>query len=265
MPTGEMRSRLRLVSALVLLSFVLCHLAAHSTLLVSEAFASGVLVALMRPWRSGAGTVLLLGAFLVHYANALWSIYVRRSLRLKRWEWAQLVLGLFIPLLLALHIAATRISESALGTDSSYAYLLTLYWVVAPYLGIVQVAALATVWMHAMIGLHFWLRTRRGYPQWRSALGALALLIPTLALSGFVSAGNQVAREAQKDPKFAERTLEDASAGPEIRARADRIAVAIIATHLALLLLVLAARVARRKAYERRMPPVLTHPAGRLP
>jgi adenylate cyclase len=249
----------------VLLSFVICHLAAHGTLLISESFASGVLAALMRPWRSPAGTTLLLGAFLVHYANALWSVWMRRSLRLKRWEWAQLALGLSIPVLLGLHIAATRISETALGTDPSYAYLLTLYWVVAPYLGIVQVAALATVWIHAVIGLHFWLRTKRWYPQWRGLLGALALLIPTLALSGFVSAGNQVAREAAKDAKFAERTLEDANANAGTVRTLDHIAAAIVLTHVGLLLLVLLARQARRYLQQRRMPPVLTHPSCKLP
>ena len=39
---GELRSRLRLGSALVMLSFVVCHLAAHSVLLVSESAATSV-------------------------------------------------------------------------------------------------------------------------------------------------------------------------------------------------------------------------------
>ena len=78
-----MRSRLRLGSALVLLTFVICHLGSHTLLLVSQDIAQKGLVELMRPWRSLPGTVLLLGAFLVHYANALWSVYERRSLRLR--------------------------------------------------------------------------------------------------------------------------------------------------------------------------------------
>ena len=39
-------------------------------------------------------------AALVHYVNALWSVYERRYLRLSRWEWWQLSLGLCIPPLL---------------------------------------------------------------------------------------------------------------------------------------------------------------------
>lgn len=248
-----------------MLSFVLCHLTAHSFLLVSEPLATSVLIPLTKPWRSAIGTVILLTAFFVHYGNALWSIYVRRSLKMKRWEWAQLAMGLCIPVFLAQHVSATRISEAALGTDPSYTYILTLYWVVSPHGGVIHVTALAVVWIHACIGLHFWLRTKRWYPDWRVYLGALALLWPVLALSGFVSAGNQVRREAAKDEKYVERTLEDANANAETSARLKRTAWTIIGTHTGLLLLVFAARAVRRRLHERSRPPILTHPSGPLP
>ncbi|MEA3191741.1 MAG: adenylate cyclase, partial [Betaproteobacteria bacterium] len=133
-----MRSRLRLGSALILLAFVICHLSGHSLLLLSQPVAEEGLAALMRPWRSEAGTALLLAAFLVHYANALWSIYERRSLRLNTWEWAQLGLGLCIPALFALHIASTRLAEATMGIDTGYGYVLVEYWVVAPYVAVLQ-------------------------------------------------------------------------------------------------------------------------------
>ena len=88
------RSRLRLGSALVMLAFVICHLTAHCLLLVSFEDAEATRNFLMYPWRTWIGTGILVTAFLVHYGNALWSIYIRRSLRLSRWEWAQLSLGL---------------------------------------------------------------------------------------------------------------------------------------------------------------------------
>src|SRR5262245_53615291 len=122
---GSLRSRLRLGSALILLSFVICHLAGHSTLLVSQQFAEATLADLMKPWRSDFGTALLAGAFFVHYLNALWALYTRRSLRMPRWEWAQLALGLSIPLLLILHVASTRIVEATAGVVSSYTSVLT--------------------------------------------------------------------------------------------------------------------------------------------
>ncbi len=259
---GSMRSRLRLGSALILLSFVICHLSGHSLLLVSQSAAEPVLAALMKPWRSNFGTALLVGAFLVHYANALWALYDRRTLRMTRWEWAQLTLGLCIPLLLILHVASTRIAEATAGVDTSYTYVLTRQWVVAPWEAVLQMTAVTTLWVHACIGLHFWLRTKRWYPDWRALLGAAALVLPLLALSGYVSAGNQIRREAAKDPKFAATTLEDANATPEMTAGAERFATNLILGHLGLILFVLAARGVRRRIQESRMPPILTHPCG---
>jgi adenylate cyclase len=103
------RARLRLGSGLILFAFVTMHMAAHVVLLVSFEWADAALAVLMAPWRTMPGTVLLAMAFLVHYANALWSIYSRRSLRMPRWEMWQVLLGLAIPFLLALHVMGTRV------------------------------------------------------------------------------------------------------------------------------------------------------------
>jgi hypothetical protein len=79
---GPLRNKIRPLSALVLLAFVVCHLTAHSFLLVSFERAGAALDILMYPWRSAIGTAVLASALLAHYSNALWSIYVRRNLRL---------------------------------------------------------------------------------------------------------------------------------------------------------------------------------------
>ena len=265
MPTPDLRSlraRLRLTSALILLAFVVCHLSGHSLLLISQPFAEEGLAALMKPWRTPFGTALLAGAFLVHYANALWSIYERRSLRLNTWEWAQLGLGLCIPALLALHIASTRLAEETMGVDTGYGYVLVEYWVVAPYIAALQAIALLTLWAHACIGIHFWLRTKMWYPRGRVWLGAFALLLPTLALSGFLTAGNQVVRAAEADEEFAEKILADSNVKEETQPAIDRMAEKILLTHISLLLFVFAARGVRRVVQVRRMPPQLTHPSG---
>ena len=112
-----LRGNLRLGSALIMLAFVICHLAAHSALLLSLERADDALDFLMTPWWTMTGAMVLAGAFLVHYANALWSIYVRRSLRLSRWEWWQLAFGLCIPVLLMGHVVSTRIAEILLGSS----------------------------------------------------------------------------------------------------------------------------------------------------
>jgi adenylate cyclase len=87
----------------------LCNLSptAHCLLLISFESADAGRNVLMYPWRTRIGTGLLLIAVLVHYANALWSIYFRRSLRLSPWQWAQISLGLCIPILLMSHVVGT--------------------------------------------------------------------------------------------------------------------------------------------------------------
>lgn len=44
-----------------------------------------------------------------------------------------------------------------------------------------------------MIGLHFWLRTKAWFPGWRDTFIVGAVLVPTLALAGWVTGGREVA------------------------------------------------------------------------
>jgi adenylate cyclase len=248
-----LRSRLRLGSALILLAFVVCHLTAHAFLVVSFDAADAALDVLMAPWRTSIGTAVLAAAAAVHYANALWSIYRRRSLHLSRWEWWQLGLGLCIPLLLMHHIISVRIAVGVLGFDGVYDSVLALQWVVMPWLAALQAAAVLVVWTHAMIGLHFWLRTRPWYPAWRPALFVTGLLLPTLALSGFVTAGNQVLRAAVTVSPMTDAMI----------AQVNRFATIGWSLHFCLVLLPFGARAARDYLERRSRPPLLTHSGGR--
>jgi adenylate cyclase len=256
------RSNLRLTSALIMLTFVICHLTAHSVLLISLDRGEAALETLMYPWRTRIGTALLLSAFLVHYTNALWSIYIRRSLRLSRWEWGQLSLGLCIPLLLMSHVVSTRIAEGVLDVSSYYSTILIVQWLMFPWLAMVQALAVLTVWIHACIGIHFWLRTKSWYPNWRPLFFGFGLLLPALALSGFVTAGNQILREA-KNPDYAKLALEDSNLTDEALVKIWRMVEIGLGIHLALVALPFAGRGIRGWLYRRRRPPLLSHPSGR--
>jgi adenylate cyclase len=257
-----LRNNLRLASGLVLLAFVVCHLTAHSFLLVSLERAGSALDVLMYPWRTAIGTTILLSALLIHYLNALWSIYVRRYLRLSRWEWWQLGLGLCIPLLLMLHVTSTRIAESLLDVTSHYSSVLIVQWQLSPWLGVLQVAAVLTLWIHACIGVHFWLRTKARYTRWRAIFVALGLLLPTLALSGYVTAGNQVLRAAT-NPNYTKLSFEDSNLTDQKRAEIGHIARVGSAIYLTLVLLPFVGRGVRGWLYRRRRPPLLSHSSGR--
>jgi adenylate cyclase len=49
------------------------------------------------------------------------------------------------------------------------------------------------VWLHRFIGLHYWLRLRASHRRLQPVLLTLAVLMPTLALTGFVAAGREIA------------------------------------------------------------------------
>jgi adenylate cyclase len=256
------RARARLISALVLLSFVLCHLVSHIFLIVSPLAAEKVLDRLMMFWWTDTGTYVLTTALVVHVLNALWSIYIRRYLRLPIWELAQLSLGLSVPPLLMLHVVGTKISDRFLGTSNYYDSVLTMHWVVTPWLVYLQFAAVLTVWVHACIGLHFWLRTKRWYPAWLPILGMVGVVIPSLALAGYISGGNQVLRAAQ-NPDFLATIQSRAQETPETIAQVWHMAFVGLSIYAGLVLLPFAGRGVRGFVYRLRRPPQLTHASGR--
>jgi adenylate cyclase len=257
------RNNLRLVSALVLLSFVVCHLLAHCFLIVSLEAADAVFNATMYVWLSKPGTVLLLAAFLVHYGNALWSIYARHSLRLAPWQWVQAGLGLSIPLLILSHVMGTGVASKALGVVGSYKSVLIAHWVAAPWHAILQSVAVLVIWTHACIGIHFWLRPKPAYARWRPYLLAGALLLPSLALAGYTAAGNAVLR-ASSDPDFVARVVRDTHATPRTAAQVVFMAELGIGVHLALIGFAFGAREVRLWRRRNRKLPRLTHAAGRV-
>jgi adenylate cyclase len=256
-----LRGRARLMSGVVLLVFVLSHLAAHSFLLISFDRATAALGVLMYFWRTEIGTVLLSLAILTHCVNALWSIYVRRSLHLVRWEWWQLGLGLCIPLLLMLHVTSTRVAEELLGVKSSYSSVLTVQWQISPWLGLLQVVAVLTVWLHACIGLHFWLRIKPWYPRWRALVVGIGVLPPTVALCGYISAGNQLLREAN-GANHAKSVLEASNLTEQKGAEITRIARIESVAYLVLIAAPLLGRGLRTWLHRRRKLPLLRYSNG---
>jgi adenylate cyclase len=262
------RSYARLVSGLVLFAFVLCHFGSHIVLIASVPAAQRAFGVLMWFWLTDAGSLLLTAAFTVHVLNALWSIYIRRYLRMPAWEVAQIALGLAIPPLIIIHLVGTKIADDFYGTDSSYASVLASHWLGPPLLWgapsfvYLHMAAILTVWIHACIGLHFWLRTKRWYAAWLPALGTAAILIPALALAGYISGGNQILRDGQ-DPDFIKELIQETNVTPEIIAKVwhdIRIGFAIYA---GLVLLPFAARLVRQLIHRIHRSPRLTHAIGR--
>ena len=237
--------RLRLVTGLVLFAYVTTHLLNHAVGLISLDALEMARRGFVWFWRLPPMTVALYGSLWTHLGLAFVALYRRRSLRMPPWEAAQLLLGLSIPPLLFIHILGTRVAHTFYGLEDLYTYVLLVQWVFSPGYALQQVAVLLIAWLHACIGLHFWLRLRPWYPRLLPYLYGAALLVPVLALVGFGVSGRTVLLMSA-DPAWMRRMAQairfpPASAAEEV----DRIETVLKIAFFGLLGATLAARVVR--------------------
>src|SRR5881396_1724600 len=256
--------RVRLASGLVLFAYVTTHLANHALGLVSLETMEAGRVYFLALWRSPLGSLVLYSALTSHVALAFWALYQRRTLRMPLWEAAQLTLGLAIPPLWVSHIVGTRLAWQLYGVEDAYSRVALALWALAPDLGRRQILIVALAWVHAMIGLHSIVKLRAWYPRAAPWLLGVVVLVPTLAILGFVNGGRQAAALA-RDPAVRAQMLwhgrpplTPAEAATLVRAR-DRGFVG----YTTLLGAVLVARGVRSVLQRRRGLIRVTYPNGR--
>ena len=160
------------------------------------------------------------------------------------------------------HVIGTRVARSLLDVNATYTTVLTTQWLLLPWLGVLQAIAVLMVWTHACIGIHFWLRTKPWYPNWRAFLFVVGLLLPTLALAGFVTAGNQVLHRAE-NRDYVREALAGSNLTEPKRSPIVRLVYAGLGIHVALLALPFAGRGVRRRLRRRERQAILTHASGR--
>jgi adenylate cyclase len=95
---------------------------------------------------------------------------------------------------MVLHVLGTRLVHELYGTVDNYVFVALALWVADPAVGIRQSLGLIVAWAHGCLGLHFWLRLRPWYPAAAPYLFAAVLLLPVLALLGFVRIGQELDR-----------------------------------------------------------------------
>jgi adenylate cyclase len=200
----------RLVSGLVLMAFVACHLANLAIGLRSLAEMEAWRAVLTVPWITGAGQWLLATAATIHLALGLYAVAARRSLALSATDVAQLALGLAIPPMLIAHVIAMATANAVSpGFASSYGQIQAVYWSFAPFYAFLQLFVVVIVWMHGAIGLYSWLVLK---PIWRR-IGGLVLpllfAVPILALLGFAQSGQEVLDKLANDPAWRAMILEN--------------------------------------------------------
>ena len=248
---------LRLGSGLVMALFVATHLLNHTLGLISlDAMEAGRIV-FTAFWHETPADPILFASILIHVTLAYYAIYRRRGWRMPPSEAFQLLLGIAIPPLLLVHVLGTE------AVDGSYAYVLLVLWTYDPMVALRQAAATLVVWGHACIGLHYWLRLKSWYGRVRPWLYAGALLLPALALLGFVSAGREVAR-LDREPGWRERLLAEVNVpAPEALEALLAIERWTLTALGGVLFLVLAARGVRSRVERRRRRVTVRYPGGR--
>jgi adenylate cyclase len=201
---------LRLASGLVLMAFVICHLANLAIGMHSLAALEAWRATLTKPWTSGAGLWLLSAAACIHLPLGLYAVAARRSLTLSPTDTAQLILGLLTPPLLAAHVlamaAGNRVSP---GFAENYAQTLAVYWSFAPAYAFQQLFVVMIVWLHGAIGLYSWLVLK---PVWRRIGGfvlPVLFALPILALLGFAAAGQEVLNKLAAEPAWRQMIIDN--------------------------------------------------------
>ncbi len=241
----------RLASGLILFAFVTMHLMNAMAGQVSLAAMDAARVVFYAPWSNPVGMVVLYGALLVHFALALVALYRRRTLRMPRGEALQLIVGLAIPVLLAIHVAGTRGAFQAFDAQPSYTSVMLVYWVLEPKYGVQQVLVLLAAWGHGSIGIFYWLRLKPYWARLRLPLFAGAILVPILALLGFLQGGKEVLQRAS-DPTWIDEVLKTSrTPSPEQVQFLLSVADAIVFVVLAAIAATLGLRLAR-SAWEKR-------------
>lgn len=221
---AKLEQNLRVYSGLFIAFFLVLHLLNASLGLLSLAVMDKLGSILFAFWSIPIFTAMLYGAFVVHVALTLLSLYRRRSLSMPFWSFFQIVMGITMPLLLVSHILGTRGVDIVLDVQRNYSHLVTGLWGNLERT-IQQFALVLIAWTHMSMGIHFWLRHKSGYRNWLPILYPLCLFIPLLAMLGFTRAGieskqTNVKSEAfnrasdalqQADPALREylRTLDD--------------------------------------------------------
>lgn len=180
-------------SGLILFVYVLSHYLNHALGLWSLPVMEAGGEYFRAFWRFLPITVVLYAALTAHMYLTLQHLYKKRSLSMTGREWLQLILGLLIPLFMVLHLLATRMAHEFYGLNDNYTYLVLATFIQSPISGILNVTGLIIVWIHGCIGLYAWVRLKPWFTgNWPSISLIFAVLVPVLAINGFVAAGREI-------------------------------------------------------------------------
>ncbi len=152
-----------------------------------------------------------------------------------------------------------------LDVTTYYNTVFIVQWVMFPWLGAVQMIAVVTVWTHACIGIHYWLRTKRWYPNWRPFFFGFAPAAAERWRSPATSpAAIRCCARPRPIPISSNSSLGDSNLTAEAAAEIDRMVYIGWGIWLGSgAVAVCRPRHSRNWHYRRRKPPMLAHANGR--
>jgi len=252
--------RIRVACGCVMMSYLTLHFVNHALGNISLGAMMWGAGIHEKIWSSRVGSLVLYGAFLIHFALALWALYERRSFRMGVGEIVRIVLGLSIVPLLAHHYTEIRWAYSYADVVRRYDVILLVLFLLHPLWGAKQVLVLIVAWSHGCLGLHLWLRHRADYQRAMAALLTVAVTLPILALLGIAQGVRETV--AQSDSWKAEALAQGRVTDAALAARSWDIELAIYGVFVAALAAVLAARGARALVERRRGRISIAYPNG---
>ena len=199
---------------------------------------------LMGPFGNPVGGPILILSFFVHAALGLWTVYWRNSLFSNWADTAQAALGLAIVPLLLPHIMGTVVGPAMTGAHPDFKWVLAVYWMFVPHLGIQQVLALIVIWIHACYGLFLWMQVQTWWGRYATFSYPFAVIVPVAALLGFVESGKILIANSG-NPEFMAPVREAATAYDTVGATLNAIQSQVLWWYAALVAAVLVARALR--------------------
>ena len=187
----------RLITGLILFTFVTLHFINHALALVSVDTAQAFQNIRTSMTRSLPGQIILIGSFLIHFGLGLARFMRARTWRLGPRNITQLLFGLLIPILLIRHVMGMAAVNEMFGIQTDYPWA---FWSMWPGEAVNQAVLMVLVWVHGCIGLHHWMSGKAWYRRALWFWYGLAVLIPSLSFAGFVTA----ARAAGFGPAYAD-------------------------------------------------------------
>ncbi|CTQ61075.1 2Fe-2S iron-sulfur cluster-binding protein [Roseibium album] len=237
-------NKLRIASGLVLFVFVLGHLLTLAFGLRSIEAMETAGRFLMGPWTNPVGGPILMLSFLLHGALGIWALFWRNRLFFNWGDSIQALLGIAIVPLLLPHIMGTVVGPAMTGATPSFKWVLAVYWMFVPHLGIQQVIALIVIWIHGCYGLFLWMQVQNWWGRISTVSYPFVVIVPVAALLGFVEAG-KILLANSGNAEFMAPVRETATLYGQVGDQLWRIQDQILWAYAAIVAVVFAARAVR--------------------